>query len=299
LGAFAPVAAIFHLYTHAFFKALLFLGAGSVMHALGGVIDLREFGGLRRLMPVTWVTFVAGGLALAGFPLTAGFFSKDAIIHAGWELSPVFGVVGLVTAALTALYTFRMIFWAFWGPARAPAGAHVRESDGWMTVPLVLLAVGAVFAGYWRFGEFLLPAVQATEVGEGLSAHGGSAHGVMIASIVAALGGIGAAWVLYRAKPGLVQALVRRAGRAYELLANKYYMDELYDEAFVRPVRGLGRGMFGCDNYVIDGLLWVITAIPRGMAFVLRELQRGAVQGYALGMVVAVAIVVIALLVGS
>ncbi len=297
LGAVAPAAAIFHLYTHAFFKALLFLGAGSVMHALAGVIDIRQFSGLRRRMPVTWITFVAGGLALAGFPLTAGFFSKDQIIHAAWQFHPVFGVLGLLTALLTAVYTFRMIFWAFWGPETAPEGVAVHESSRWMTVPLIVLAVGAVFAGYWHFDKFLSPVVEVT--GHASHGHDSSAHGIMIASAVLAVVGIVIAWILYRAWPQLAQSIADRAKAAYQLLHNKYYVDEAYDEAIVQPLHGLGRGMFACDNYVIDGLLWIITAIPRAAAFLLREFQRGAVQGYALAMAIGVAAILIGWLVAS
>ena len=150
LGVGAYDSSIFHLFTHAFFKALLFLGAGSVMHAMAGTIDIRRFAGLRKSMPITYVTFVIGGLALAGFPLLAGFWSKDEILHAALESDmPYLAVVGIVTAWLTAFYTFRMIYMAFHGQERLPQGVeHAHESGIWMCGPLVVLSIGAVFAGY-------------------------------------------------------------------------------------------------------------------------------------------------------
>jgi NADH-quinone oxidoreductase subunit L len=148
VGVFAASSAIFHLFTHAFFKALLFLGAGSVMHAMGGVIDVRRFGGLRRIMPVTFITMLIGSAALAGFPLLAGFWSKDEIIHHAMLQHPLLGMMGLITAALTAFYTFRMIFLAFFGPERVPEGVSAHESGRWIQLPLVVLAVGALSAGY-------------------------------------------------------------------------------------------------------------------------------------------------------
>jgi NADH-quinone oxidoreductase subunit L len=147
-GVLAADSAIFHLFTHAFFKALLFLGAGSVMHAMGGVIDVRRFGGLRRVMPYTFATFVIGSLALSGFPLLSGFFSKDEIIHAAFKMHWLLGGIGLLTAILTAFYTFRMVFMAFAGETRVPEGVHAHESGKWMVVPLVLLSIGAIGAGY-------------------------------------------------------------------------------------------------------------------------------------------------------
>src|SRR5262249_54770784 len=145
LGVGAMSSAIFHLFTHAFFKALLFLGAGSVMHAMHGEIDIRKFGGLARSLRITAGTFWIGGLALAGFPLLSGFWSKDEIIHAAFEHNQaVLGVLALITAALTAFYTFRMIFWAFHGPEKLPDGVdHAHESGGWMTFPLFVLSIGA------------------------------------------------------------------------------------------------------------------------------------------------------------
>ena len=301
LGVLAPAAAIYHLYTHAFFKALLFLGAGSVMHAMHGAIDMRQFSGLRRGMPITWITFVLGGLALAGFPLTAGFFSKDAIIHAAWGANPIYGLIGLLTAVLTAFYTFRMIFRAFWGKTKTPDGVdHVHESAAWITVPLVLLSVGAVFAGYWHFEGFLKPVLggvaSADALGHNQVEHG-SAWVMMAVSGTLAVVGIALAWLFYGLRPEWAKAVAEKLPAPHRLLANKYYVDELYDAVFVRPLHKLGRACFGCDNNVIDGLLWLITAVPRGLGFVLRGMQQGSMQGYGVVMAIGVAVILLAWLV--
>jgi len=320
LGVYAAGAAIFHLYTHAFFKALLFLGAGSVMHAMGGIIDVRRFGGLCRRMPVTYVTFVIGALSLAGFPLLAGFWSKDEIIHAAMTRQPLLGVLALATAVLTAFYTFRMVYLAFHGPERLPKDVHPHESGRWMLFSLVLLSVGAVFAGYvgihirpggfaglfepqGAFQRFLEPVLAPFRHGQAAGAeaagHEPAGHALMYLSSVLAIAGIATAYILYVRRPDVPAAIVRAAPGAYRLLNNKYYVDELYDRLVVRPLRGLGRLFFAADNYVIDGILWFVTAVPQAAGFALRSLQRGALQGYALGMVVGLAVVLMLVLAGS
>ena len=183
VGVFAASSAIFHLFTHAFFKALLFLGAGSVMHAMGGIIDVRRFGGLRKVLPVTFVTMLLGSAALSGFPLFAGFWSKDEIVHHAFMQHPLLGIVGLVTAALTAFYTFRMMFLAFWGEERIPDGVEAHESGKWMLLPLCVLAIGAAGAGFFgvhvEAGGFL--GFLAPEAG---GAHAQTAFHHMLQSVV-------------------------------------------------------------------------------------------------------------------
>ncbi len=285
LGVGAMPSAIFHLFTHAFFKALLFLGAGSVMHAMMGEIDVRKFGGLRRVMPVTYATFLIGSLALAGvFPL-AGFWSKDEIIHAAFVENRLLGVVAIATAVLTAFYTFRMVFLAFHGPRRLPAGVeHAHESGRWMTIPLMLLAVGGLGAGFLglplghgSFHTFLEPVLSAEHHEEG-------ALGMMILSGALALAGIAAAWYLYGARRDLSQRLAASAPAAHAILRGKYFVDETYDAAIVRPAWRIGRICYGVDRYVINGLLAVIAGVPKLMGFILKGFQRGAMHGYALGM---------------
>ena len=310
LGVCAADSAVFHLFTHAFFKALLFLGAGSVMHAMGGLIDVREFSGLRRVMPVTYATFLVGGLALAGVPFFSGFFSKDEIIHAAFGVHPVLGVLSLATALLTAFYTFRMIFLAFHGPTRLPEGVVAHESGSWMLAPMVLLAVGALAAGYVGvhvgyagfcgliephgvFHRFLEPVFRhsfgAVPVAE-LRAEEHD-HTLMYVSAALAIFGIAVAYVLYVRRRRWADALAMSFPDVHELVAQKYYIDELYDSAVVSPARQAG-GMFSdIDNYIIDGLLWFVATVPRAAGFVLRGLQGGRLQGYALTMAVGVVVV--------
>jgi NADH-quinone oxidoreductase subunit L len=316
VGVYAADSAIFHLFTHAFFKALLFLAAGSVMHALGGVIDVRRFGGLRRVLPLTYVTFLTGSLTLAGFPLLSGFWSKDEILHAAFAMHPVLGGIGLITAVLTAFYTFRMLFLAFHGPQRLPDGVHAHEAGAWMGLPLVLLSLGAIGAGFlgvrydshgflalfgshgW-FHDFLGPSVEVFSTQRwSIQAESGDHAGAILMYVSGgiAVGGIVAAWFLFVRRRDLAAAVAAALPGAYEVVQNKYYIDELYRDAVVEPLRTGGRGLQGVDNYFLDGLVWLATAVPRGTAFFLRTMQRGAVQGYGLGMVFGLLVVLLLML---
>jgi NADH-quinone oxidoreductase subunit L len=295
LGAHAPSAGIFHLYTHAFFKALLFLGAGSVMHALAGVIDVREFSGLRRRMPWTNATFLIGCLALAGCPLLSGFFSKDQIIHAAFGEHWVLGTLTLITAFLTAVYTGRLYFMAFCGPERLPRGVTPHESPAVMAVPLVLLAIGAIAAGYvgvTRAGpihRFLEPTL-------GHAAHHEGGQWVMLASILAFLLGIGLAYYLYVLRPQMPARLAAASPNYYALFHGKFFVDEAYQAAVIGPLEKGAKSCDAVDNQGIDGLVWLVSAIPRGLAYLLRTLQRGAVQGYAVGMALGLAVLLVIVL---
>jgi NADH-quinone oxidoreductase subunit L len=307
IGVYAADSAIFHLFTHAFFKALLFLGAGSVMHALGGVIDVRYFSGLRSKLPWTFVTFFIGALALAGFPLLSGFFSKDEIIHHAWTAHPVLGAVGLVTAALTAFYTFRMFFLAFFGPLRLPEQSHPHESGVWMVVPLCVLSIGAIGAGYlgvdaagkW-IHHFLSPvftdsfasAHESTDAGHGFW----SQYGLMILSGGISIAAIGIAHLIYVRQPWIAGLVRATAVRTYRTLWKKYFVDEAYDCAIVEPAHGAGRLCVQADDYFVDGLVWTVTAIPRGFGYLLRVFQSGLLQGYALSMVAGAAIIALLVL---
>ncbi len=304
LGVYAADSAVFHLFTHAFFKALLFLGAGSVMHAMGGVIDLRHLSGLRRVLPWTYATFLIGSLALAGFPLFSGFFSKDEIIHHALAAHPVLGIMALVTAALTAFYTFRMVFLAFHGTTRVPEGVHAHESGGWMLAPLCVLSVGAIAAGYVgvnftgrTFQHFLAPVLSKTFA----AAHPAtpvehatfwSSYGLMVLSGAISIAAIAAAYVVYVRQPWITGLIKASATGVYRLLWRKYYVDELYDRAVIEPARQTARICVGIDDYFVDGLIWVVTAIPRGVAYLLRGLQSGLMQTYALSMVAGVALII-------
>jgi NADH-quinone oxidoreductase subunit L len=302
-------AAIFHLFTHAFFKALLFLSAGSVMHAMGGVIDMRRFGGLRRLLPITHATFLCGAAALAGVPLLSGFWSKDEILSATDEASHAsagYGIeyrilflVGLATAGLTAFYTFRAYFLTFWGEERVPeeAGHHAHESPPVMTIPLLVLATGAVGVGalvgpltHW-FGHLVSHLPDLTPE----AAHHENLLLMLISSIVA-LAGIGVAWWMYVVQPGLPGRLANRLQALYQLSLNKFEIDELYDSLIVRPLAGFAEFCRLIDHYVVDGIVDLIGHVPRLIADILfRPMQNGLVQFYALAMVLGLAVFLIAL----
>jgi NADH-quinone oxidoreductase subunit L len=308
LGCAAPDSAIFHLYTHAFFKALLFLTAGSVMHAMGGVIDVRRFSGLRSVLPQTYWLMLIGCLALAGFPLLAGFWSKDEIVHAAFAYHPLVGVLMLVCAALTAYYTFRMFYLCFHGPLRLPrdAGEHPHDSPAVMNGPLVPLALGAVLAGYAgvTFGGTFQNAFLGVFQPHGFfhhyvgastivrpEHHAGSATLFYVSALIA-LGGIGLAWMRYGRAP-TADPDAAALGGVWRLWNAKYYVDELYDAVFVRPLRRVGRAFVATDDYGIDGILWFIAGVPRALGAVLRFMQQGALQGYALSMVIGVGLLLL------
>ncbi|MGD8453271.1 MAG: NADH-quinone oxidoreductase subunit L [Phycisphaerae bacterium] len=306
LGCSAPDAAVFHVFTHAFFKALLFLCAGSVMHAMGGIIDVRYFSGLRHFLPWTYRLMLVGCLALSGFPLLSGFWSKDAIVHAAFNWHWVLGVILLVTAGLTAFYTFRMFFLCFHGEKRLPpeAGEHPHESPPVMIAPLVVLALGAIFVGY--LGVWTGPSLGHTFFF--LVPHGHFQHylhastivthdaaagmpGMMYLSAIVGLLGIFVAWRLYGTAPQKEPA--EALGGLFRLWHAKWYVDELYDRVFVRPLRGLGHVCFGVDRFGLDGLVWLVSAVPRGLGAGLRAGQQGAVQGYALCMLIGLAVLLL------
>jgi NADH-quinone oxidoreductase subunit L len=293
LGAGAAGAAIFHLFTHAFFKALLFLAAGSVMHAMGNVIDMRRFGGLRRLLPTTHWTFLCGAAALAGFPFLSGFWSKDEILAAAAEAPHhhLFYLtlfwVGLITAGLTAFYTFRAYFLTFTGEERVPpeAGHHAHESPPVMTVPLMILAVGAVGAGFLAtpFRDFL----SRTET-LGVHADHVMHWGLMAFSGAVALAGIATAWWMYARQPGLAGKVVARLHGLYQLSVNKFHLDELYDFFIVRPLAGFAAFCRILDLYVVDGLVDLVGQLPRLLGQLFRPVQNGLIQFYALAMTLSI-----------
>jgi NADH-quinone oxidoreductase subunit L len=315
IGAISPsiavAAAIFHLYTHAFFKALLFLGSGSVMHAMGNVIDMRKFGGLRKIMPVTHLTFLIGSLALAGLPPLAGFWSKDQILDAvhnaadgakyGFVYRLVFPVA-LLTAAMTAFYTFRAYFLTFWGPERVPdeAHGHAHESPRSMTYPLVVLAAGAVFAGIavepfsHGFSGYLAKTPTLKFANE-LYARTNNlpvADHPHFSTTIAALGtaagvvGIGLAFALYR-KGAPVMPPALEPIRA--LSADKLYVDEIYGATVVAPAEVAATATRQIDG-VVESIGQLVAVLPRIGGSVLRPLQNGLVQYYALGTVLGVGV---------
>ena len=294
LGAYA--AGIYHLMTHGAFKALLFLGCGSVIIALHHEQDMRRMGGLKDRLPITYWTFVIGSLALAGFPLTAGFFSKDDILVSAWAAGPlgqVLSMFGVLTALLTAFYSFRLVFVTFWGPSRVDQqhAAHVHEPSPTMTVPLVILAVLSIATGYVGIPEFLAPVF---EGGDG--AHGGEAMGIMLLATAMGLLGIGGAYYAYVLHPSLPDRWAHQWRTAYEWSFHKWYFDEAYDRSIVRPTFTVAVELWKrIDVAVIDGAVnGVARAIAWG-AWFLRLVQSGQTQHYALGMALG-AVVILTLL---
>ena len=288
LGAYA--AGIYHLLTHGAFKALLFLCCGSVIIALHHEQDMRRMGGLKDKLPVTYWTFVIGSLALSGFPLTAGFFSKDELLVSAWSagsLGKLLASLGLVTALLTAFYSFRLVFVTFWGESRVDQHhvGHVHEPSRTMTVPLVILAALSIGTGYLGISGFLAPAFP----GAGSEGHHDSpiAFGVMAAATLMGLVGIGIAYLLYVKLPGLPDRLAQQWQQLYRLSLNKWYVDEAYDQTVVRPTVRLADRLWNrVDVAVIDG---AVNGVARTIAWggwLMRLVQSGQTQHYALGMTV-------------
>jgi NADH-quinone oxidoreductase subunit L len=362
VGAFG--AGIFHLYTHAFFKALLFLGSGAVIHALAGEQDLRNMGGLKKYLPITYWTFLIGALAIAGVPLLSGFFSKDEILFRTFSSGhTMLWAIGVATSLLTATYMFRLVFLAFHGERRhgAPAAAHPEEEEPvaqaahgahaaptvgghghggpahgghgahapheapWsMAIPLILLAIGSVVAGYVgvphaiggsnRIETFLEPSFEANReaasstaaaegAGGGLQPAG--AHGaqpgepvgeaaaeestellLMGLSSAIAVVGIVIAMYFWRGRGDRAAGVARQFGGLYRLLLNKYYVDELYDTAVVQPIKLLSTGALwkGVDAGIIDGSVNGVGALVRAGSATLRRAQTGSVRTYAAGL---------------
>ena len=302
-GVGAYNAGIFHLFTHASFKALLFLGAGAVIHTLHHEQDLRRMGALRKVLPFTWATMLVGTLSLTGFPFTAGFVSKDAIIEATYAAHSQVGtyafVLTLVSAILTSFYSWRLMFLAFEGKPREPKDVleHAHEPPWTMGLPLILLALGSLLAG-GLFAHLFIGGAQAEFWRGSLVSHAGEAHEaplwVALAPTVAMAAGFGVAWYFYITNPLVPFGLAKRFRGAYLFLLNAWYFDALYDALFVRPAKRLGRLLWKTgDGAIIDGIG------PDGIAARVIDitnrvvkLQSGYIYHYAFVMLVGVAIII-------
>jgi NADH-quinone oxidoreductase subunit L len=305
-GVSAYEAGIFHLTTHAFFKALLFLGAGSVIHAMSDEQDMRKMGGIWKAIPLTYALMWVGSLALGGVPFFSGFFSKDIIIESAWADQSAVGtfafIMGIAAAFLTALYSWRLLIMTFHGKPRADEKvmAHVHESPPVMTIPLILLAVGAIFSGYlllvmvdphahfWGDAIFVLPGHDALE-----AAHHVPFWVKALPTVVAVIG-IVLAYLIYLGMPDLPARIAERVRPVYLFLYNKWYFDELYDFVFVRSTKFIGRGLWKSgDGALIDGIG------PDGIASAVLSLARragrmqsGYLYHYAFAMLIGVAVFV-------
>jgi len=299
LGASAYSAAIFHLMTHAFFKAVLFLAAGSVIIALHHEQDMRRMGGLRKYMPITYWTMLIGAIASVGVPGFAGFFSKDAIIEAVRHSSTPGHIFAwlcvLSTVFVTAAYTFRLVFMSFHGAPRYDAAHPPHESPAVVTVPLVLLAIPSVLAGYAVgpivFGDYFADSLARREA----EYHGVWAfmiHGFVSAPFWLAVAGIVTAYVLYMKRQDLPKRVARAFGPLYALVERKYGFDELYSWLFAGGARSVGRGFWrGGDQTLIDGLMVNGSARVVGwFSGVVRLVQSGLVNQYAVAMLIGVLI---------
>ena len=305
-GVGAYGAAIFHLYTHAFFKALLFLGSGSVIHAMSGEQDMRKMGGIWKKVKITYAMMWIGTLALIGFPGLAGFFSKDAILESAYASHNPFHLYafwcGILAAVLTAFYSGRLIWLTFHGEPRADHETmhHVHESPPVMTVPLMVLAVGAVLAGWLGMGmvdaehDFWAGAIFYGEHNHVLHDMHEVPFWVKLAPFIAMSVGLGFSWVCYMWRPGLGAQIAAAAGPVNRLFYNKWYFDELYDFLFVRPAKALGFALWrGGDVGIIDRFG------PDGVAVLTLDtvrqtvkLQTGYVYHYAFVMLIGVAALV-------
>ncbi len=275
LGLGAYSAGIFHLMTHAFFKALLFLGAGSVIHGLSGEQDLRHMGGLRKAMPITFVTLGIASLSISGVPGFAGFFSKDAILAAAYSsASPWMFWVGAATAGVTAFYVFRAYFLAFFGKYRGHH--HPHESPFVMTFPLMVLALFSIGGGFLSVPNWLSPMFPAVE-------HGGSLLPMTISASFG-IAGILLAALIYVITPSLSDSIKAAAGPVYTLLVNKYYVDELYSATVVKPLTLLSRTVLwrGIDEGLIDtGLVNGLGKVMEALGQVARRWQSGSIRNSA------------------
>jgi NADH-quinone oxidoreductase subunit L len=297
---------IFHLFTHAFFKCLLFLGAGSVSHASGGTFDMRLMGGLRKYMPWTFATFLIGALSLSGIWPLAGFWSKDGIVLSAWEHTPVLFWLAIITVFMTAFYMFRAVFMTFGGEYRGGEQSHdhghsdhghgePHESPAVMVFPMVILALFGIGAGWTFWG------------GGALEFLGGHAHGFFdvftkageeplpLIALAVGLSGIGLAYAMYGAKWISPERVGQMFAPVHTLLSRKYYMDELYENIFV--VRILYDGLFyviqAFDTYIVDGAVNGVARIAIRSGGIFRRLQTGQLQSYGLAIVLGVLIIML------
>jgi NADH-quinone oxidoreductase subunit L len=345
VGAFAG--GIFHLYTHAFFKALMFLGSGAVIHALHGEQDIRRMGGLKSALPITYWTFLIGALAIAGVPLLSGFFSKDEILYRTFASGhTVLWVIGVATSLLTAIYMFRLVFLTFHGERAAAdhghdahghgahgghgddhshGGGHLHDAPPAMAIPLVLLALGSIGAGYVgvphavfggsnRIESFLessfhpaaagaehgeaahaLPAAEATAPAEPAAAEHAAGDTsteatLMGVSSVIALLGIGIAAYFFLMNRALADSVARSFSAVHRTLLNKYWIDELYDAAVVQPLKWASDHVLWkvIDVWIIDGIVNGTGMFVRGSAALIRMVQTGSIRTYAASLLVGV-----------
>jgi len=287
-GMLGYAAAVFHLYTHAFFKALLFLTAGSVMHAMHDVLDIQRMGGLWKKLPWTGLFMLVGGLALAAIPPFSGFFSKDEILVAV-EKNPIVFWLLVITALMTAFYTFRMFFLVFLGkPRDQHLYEHAHESPPIMLIPMGILAIGAIVAGFVGIGgenSLWAKMLHGTFVLPEHAAHAEHSSFPMIAGLTAGVVGIALAYLMYVLFWPSVPVLMARIFKPiYVVLYNRYWVDEIYDALIVKPLYAISRWILfvGVDRVLVDGTVNAIAWVSYGFGAFFRKLQTGNVRTYAI-----------------
>jgi len=287
VGVGAYAGGVFHLVTHAFFKALLFLGAGSVIHACGGEQDMRKMGGLRTKTPITFATLACAAVAIAGVPPFSGFYSKDEILLAAHHHAPWMYWVGVITAGMTAFYVFRAIFMTFFGDYRGEA--HTHESPASMTIPLAILAVLSLAGGFLPVPQFLETLFPVEEAQHDAS--------LVVASVAIGLFGIALAYLFYVAKPGLADSISGSLGALYRLVYNKYFVDEIYNGIVIQPtIRGSRTLLWRFfDAGVIDGMVNGVGGRARDIGTLLRSFQSGNIRSYATWVLLGSVLVLVAL----
>jgi NADH-quinone oxidoreductase subunit L len=281
--------------THAFFKGLLFLAAGSVIHAMGGEQDMRKMGGLRTKIPITFWTMLMGTLAIAGIPGFSGFFSKDEILDQALHVSPILGWLGVFAAGLTSFYMFRLIFLTFFGEKRYDEHhVHVHESPGSMTIPLIVLAILSVVGGWMaapqfvgginHFDHFLAPVLSSGTEAAASEAGGPTIlQALMGAPVIAGLLGLLLAFWFYIKSPETPEKLSQSLAGQYKLLYGKYFVDEIYQAAIVGPLVWISRNILWhvVDEKVIDGTVNGVATVSRVSGDRLRRANTGNIRGYA------------------
>ena len=289
--------AMFHMFTHAFFKAVLFLSAGSVMHSMGDVIDMRRFSGLRKALPITHITFLAGALALAGFPLLSGFWSKDEILAIVYEASrhPKHGEfftvimgVALLTSLMTAFYTFRAYFMTFWGPEKFPeeAGHHPHDAPPAMAIPLLLLGIAALVVGGATGPTHLYGNYLAQTPGLPAAHHHAPNVPMMIISSVLAIAGISLAYLCYVSSPGISRNMKSGMTWLHTWSLEGLKLDAIYLKWIVKPLRLVAQISEFIDRWVIDVIVDCVGFLPGLFGAVLRPIHNGFVQSYAMVMLI-------------
>jgi NADH-quinone oxidoreductase subunit L len=298
IGPIAYPFAIFHLLTHGFFKANMFLGAGSVMHGMNDDVNMRHYGGLSKVMTITYYTFLMGYLAIIGTPFFSGFYSKDSIIEAAWEKQPLLGALALIAAGITAFYMTRLMFMTFWSSKHWAEGVHPHESPAVMWVPLVLLAIPSVIAGMvmnaWIAG-WLAPAVGGEVPANPSWLPHLSLIGVV--TLVVVIAGVGVAYLIF-GRTSIPESVPYTRNVFTIIGRHDLYGDAFNEVVFMKPGEALTRGVVAVDSGVVDGAVRGSGALALGLGGGLRKLQNGYVRSYGLTMIVGVIVVALALIIG-